>query len=127
MKKTAKQILSIALTLCMLLCIAPMSLQEAQAETLDYEVGDIIEFGTYPQSKVTDSATITALNGLALDWNYYNYYSGNDSWGSMKSDNFMSYADVTYGGTKYRAVKFSAYRPFYSVSSKILGLQFSGR
>ncbi len=73
--------------------------------------GDIIEFGSYPQSKVTDETLLSNLNKLKLEWKSYVYYSGNDVYGSMVQGDWMKYADVIYGGNKYRAVTFSHYRP----------------
>lgn len=77
-----------------------------------YKVGDIIEFGSYPQSKVTDSSLVSALNSVSKNWVSYGYYSGDGSYGSMKLGDWMKYADFTYNGTKYRAVIFSQYRPY---------------
>ncbi len=73
-----------------------------------------VKIGSYPASKVTDSAILENLNRLSLDWKSFGYYSGtgenND--GKMVPADFMKYADVSYGGAKYRAVKFTAYRTF---------------
>ena len=76
--------------------------------------GTVINFGSYPQSKVTDSATISALDSVAKNWKSYKYYSGTGEWddGNMTSSDYMLYADFLYGGSKYRAVTFSEYRPF---------------
>ena len=78
--------------------------------------GAVINFGSYPQSKVTDSATISALDGVTKNWKSYNYYSGTGSLldGTMTSSDYMLYADFLYGGEKYRAVTFSEYRPKYT-------------
>ncbi len=80
--------------------------------------GEIIEFGSYPKSEVTDTDTLAALNALSLTWTYYDYYAGTDtanpsvvSVGSMKKMNLMRYADVEYNGEKYRAVYIEKYRP----------------
>ena len=76
--------------------------------------GSIINFGSYPQSKVTDSATISALDSITKNWKSYNYYSGTGELdnGNMASSDYMLYADFLYGGEKYRAVTFSEYRPY---------------
>ena len=76
--------------------------------------GSIINFGSYPQSKVTDSATISALDSITKNWKSYKYYSGTGEWddGNMTPSDYMLYADFLYGGEKYRAVTFSEYRPF---------------
>ncbi|MBQ9551678.1 MAG: leucine-rich repeat domain-containing protein [Clostridia bacterium] len=73
-----------------------------------------IRFGSYPQSKVTDEATLAALNALSLDWHSYGYYSGTGLYddGEMTAKDFMRYADVDYNGAKYRAVYFDSYRPW---------------
>ena len=80
------------------------------------EVGDLIEFGSYPQTKVTDTSLLSALNSLSLSWASYGYYSGTGSTadGQMQPGDYMKYADVTYKGERYRAVKFTEYRPYYT-------------
>ena len=74
-------------------------------------VGDIILFGNYPQTKVGET---TALKNAAnaATWKSYGYYIGNDSYdGSMAASDYMKYADFVSGGVKFRAVKFTKYRP----------------
>ena len=75
-RKTMKRIFSIILAVCMLLSIAPVTMA---ADTADggYQKGDIIEFGSYPQSKVTDDSIISALNNILTDdmWVSYGYYN----------------------------------------------------
>lgn len=86
----------------------------SKAEAAEYSVGDIITFGSYPQSEVTkesDSATYAKLEAAAKNWVSYKYYSGDGSYGSMKQDDWMEYSDITLGGEKYRAVRFTQYRP----------------
>lgn len=68
-------------------------------------LGDVVEFGSYPQSLVTDTLLIDKLNNQTINWYYYDYYS------SGKKSLYMQYADVTLGNEKYRAVTFSRYRP----------------
>ena len=85
------------------------------AEAADYQVGDIIQFGSYPQSEVKDESLIADLNALAPEWDEwtsYGYYSGNGQIGSMVSGDWMRYTDIIYSGTKYRGVKFTKYRPY---------------
>lgn len=86
------------------------------------EVGDLIEFGSYPQTEVTDTSLLSALNSLSLSWKSYGYYSGTGDWddGQMTPGDWMKYADITYKGERYRAVKFTEYRPYvtgYKTSS----------
>ncbi len=120
MRKFFKRALSALLVAVMLLGAAPVfgladtvNLKASAADT-GYQVGDIIKFGSYPQSRVTDSATLNALNSLSLDWISYGYYSGTGSVGTMISSDYMKYADVEYEGNRYRAVRFSQYRPYYT-------------
>lgn len=70
--------------------------------------GKKITFGSYPQSKVTNSTTISTLNkkvGIpdtnASAWTNYGYSENQSMW----------YTDVEEGGVKYRGVYFTAYRP----------------
>lgn len=121
-KNIFKSLLALTLALIMVLGAAPLSelagvdwasffAPKAEAEGKTYKVGDIIEFGSYPQSKVSDSSLVSALNKVLKNWVSYGYYSGDGSSGSMKPGDWMKYADFTYNGTKYRAVTFSQYRP----------------
>lgn len=78
--------------------------------------GTIINFGSYPQSKVTDSATLKKLDKEPKQWESYEYYSGTGDWrdGNMEPSDYMLYADIKLGGNKYRAVTFSEYRPYWT-------------
>ena len=87
---------------------------KAEAAGKTYKVGDIVEFGSYPQSKVTNSSLVSALNKVSKSWVSYGYYSGTGSYGTMVQGDWMKYADFTYNGTKYRAVTFSQYRPVWT-------------
>lgn len=84
---------------------------QAEAAGKTYKVGDIVEFGSYPQSRVTNSSLVSALNKVSKNWVSYGYYSGTGACGTMAQGDWMKYADFTYNGTKYRAVTFSQYRP----------------
>ena len=118
MRKIIKRIFVSLLMVVMLLTAAPLTGFAFQAEAAEttYKTGDIIEFGSYPQSKVTDSATISQLDSISKNWISYNYYSGTGDWddGQMKPSNYMKYADVKLGEKKYRAVTFSKYRPYWT-------------
>lgn len=76
--------------------------------------GTVINFGSYPQSEVTDSATLKKLDNETKQWESYEYYSGTGSTsdGNMEPSDYMKYADIKLGGEKYRAVTFSEYRPY---------------
>ena len=118
MKKTFRRILSALLVAVMLVGVAPvggidLNVKSSAESGSSYKTGDIIEFGSYPQSKVTDSATVSKLDGVTKNWKSYNYYSGTGSRddGNMKPSDYMQYADIVFNGNKYRAVTFSEYRP----------------
>ena len=92
----------------------------SKAEAAGYSVGDIITFGSYPQSEVTkesDSATYAKLEAASKNWVSYKYYSGDGNCGSMKQGNWMEYADMDINGdgaNDYRAVRFTQYRPSWT-------------
>lgn len=128
MRKFAAVLLAIVL-----LCAAPISelagvdctvlfAPKAEAVGKTYKVGDIVEFGSYPQSKVTNSSLVSALNSVSKNWVSYGYYSGTGcyatdygtGYATMVQGDWMKYADFTYNGTKYRAVTFSQYRPSWT-------------
>jgi len=62
------------------------------APLTNYNTGDIITFGSYPQTKVSNIALISELNAQTL-----------------QTDN-----TVTYEGTKYKRVYFTQYTPYYT-------------
>lgn len=82
-----------------------------------WKVGDIGTFGSYPQTRVTDSALLSALDAQTLNWVSYGYYNSTGGIGTMTQGDYMKYADVTYGDLKYRAVKFTSYRPYTTCPS----------
>ena len=109
-----KRILCVILTLCLFFSIAPVTMA---ADTADggYQKGDIIEFGSYPQTKENNPKIISALNDILTDdvWVSYDYYigTGTEYDGKMTASDYMKYADLELNGEKYRAVRFSQYRP----------------
>ena len=121
MKRKLKSALS--LLLCMIMVFGAVAVggdgigelfNGGKAEAAGYSVGDIVTFGSYPQSEVTkesDSATYAKLEAATKNWISYGYYSGNSDYGSMQPGDWMKYADITLGGEKYRAVRFTQYRP----------------
>lgn len=89
-----------------------------------YAVGEVITYGSYPQSKVIDKDLLAELNRQPATWKSYGYYVGNCyvANGSMTPSDFMRYTDVTYNGEKYRGVTFSGYRVFATGgTSPVLG------
>ena len=111
-----KKLLSLILVAVMLVTTMPIAFAEGNT----YKVGDIIQFGSYPQSKVTDEALVAELNALAPDWDdwtSYGYYSGTGYYGTMVQGDWMRYVDIKHDGERYRGVKFTQYRPYYNSSS----------
>ena len=81
------------------------------------KTGDTFEMGMYPQTQVTDDATITALNAIDCTMTDYGYMQ------NSKADNHtfdavdMTYADIAYNGQAYRKVTINEYRPYYTETS----------
>ena len=78
--------------------------------------GDIISFGSYPQTNVTNETLTTALTELSgtlptsdnnQAWTSYGYYNK-----SSTTANYMWYIDKTYNGEKYRGIYFTEYRAY---------------
>ncbi len=103
-------------------CIQAITESEKSEDSSDTQTKPTsITLGSYPQSKVTDTKTLNALNAMELDWTYYEYYAGTDtanpnmmSTGSAKQLDFMKYCDVEYDGEKYRAVYYEKLRPKFT-------------
>lgn len=83
-----------------------------------YEVGDVIEFGSYPQSKVKDNELIKAFNSIPKSWISYEYFKNG------KKADYMYYFDFEYEGNCYRAVYFTEYRPLTANALESGGTQY---
>ena len=119
MKTTLKKTLSILLAILMIVTTIPMAFA-AETSQHTYSVGEIIQYGSYPQTKVTDEALVAELDALAPawdNWTSYGYYTGTDSYDTMKQGDWMRYTDIMYNGNKYRGVKFTQYKPYNTNSS----------
>lgn len=70
MKKLSKRLLGAFLAVMMVVTMLPngvIKVSAASAATQSsYDTGDIIEFGSYPQTRVTDESLIAALNACTL-------------------------------------------------------------
>ncbi len=98
--------------------------KRVDGEGNESETGDYILFGSYPQSKVTDTDIAEALNvnagtlpenGNNQNWISYGYYKGTGSSGTeSNSTDYMWYQDVNLNGVDYRGVYFTNYRPYYT-------------
>ena len=75
-----------------------------------YHEDDVILYGSYPQSRVTDAATIAALEETfvneGLTETSFNYYSVQRIYGYDEpyAVSYYKYCDVTYNGVKYRRI-----------------------
>ncbi|MCR5783935.1 MAG: dockerin type I repeat-containing protein [Clostridia bacterium] len=95
----------ISLFLSIILLIGAIAVPCAALSVEDLDTGTLVTFGSYPQSRITDPSLLDKLNSLPLEWTFYKYYADG------KQENFMEYADTTFSGNRYRAVRFSKYRP----------------
>jgi hypothetical protein len=82
--------------------------------------GMTVQFGTYPQSEVTDPTLLRTLNAArgtlptsenSQKWTDYGYYIK----GSVYS--YMWYIDVITATGKYRGVYFTSYRPYNTATT----------
>lgn len=89
--KLKNSVLSLLIVLCFVFTAA------VPAFASDYVTGDIVLFGEYPQTQVTDENTLSRLNSV--------------KYAMKKVNDYFSFDDVTLGGKRYRAVRYSAYRP----------------
>ena len=110
MKKNLKRSLAVLLAVFMLFPAVGLF---ASAEDRVYSVGDIIEYGAYPQTDVTETLG-SILNAQSGAWHSYSYYSGDGVWydGKMRPSDYMRYRDVVYNGGRYRGVTFDSCRPY---------------
>lgn len=125
MKKKMSRIISLILALTVIIGTAPLSglkLSVHAAQT-KLQVGDIVEFGSYPQGS-EGPRDGTKLETLVDEWISMNYTEGDDYsetnycqvWnnGRMKPTDYRMYADVIYNGVKYRVLRKSAQMPAYT-------------
>lgn len=87
-----------------------------------------IEFGSYPQSEVTDADEIAKLETAQESylWVSYKYYSGTGERtdGEMEPGDFMLHKDFYSDGEMFRAVTFYAYRPSFGGGLKEVAYSF---
>ncbi|MCR5781788.1 MAG: InlB B-repeat-containing protein [Clostridia bacterium] len=98
-----KRVVSILLTVLMLAGV--IAVPGVTVVAANIRTGTLVTFGSYPQSRVTDSSLLAKLNAQSLSWIYYDYYCDG------RQENYMKYADVALSGERYRAVTFTHYRP----------------
>lgn len=114
--KPTKKLLSVLLSVLLLALTLSCVSAGFTASAAGYNVGDTFTFGSYPQTRVTDASLKEALNEKAAGktWLDLEFYSGTGVYGSAHNDQTGLYLDVLHNGTKYRCVKFNAYRPSLS-------------
>ena len=81
----------------------------------DLAQGETFYMGRWPQSEVTDSSLLSALNAQSVTLHSYAYKHSTDATGACQVVD-MQYGDVAYGGEVYRKVVLNSYRPFYTTS-----------
>jgi hypothetical protein len=95
--------------------------QTYTAQFNEIEKGGIYQFGSYPQTKVTDSSLISTLtttagtlptSANAQAWTSYGYYIS-----SSAATSYMWYIDLVNGSDEYRGVYFTSYRPYYTTTT----------
>ena len=99
MKQISKRLLGALLAIIMVVSMAPVGALTASATNATAQstitTGSIITYGSYPQTKVTDSALISALNAQTLQGD----------------------STVIYSGSKYKRVYFTQYTPYYTTGT----------
>lgn len=110
MKKIKK---TMSILLCVFMVMSAFTVC-ASARAKSYKAGDVIEYGTYPQSEVTDEALIEKLNSLHFHFQNYSYWHN----GERVDADYSVYADVMLDGERYRAVEFSEYRHPFQFGSR---------
>lgn len=110
-----KKITSLLLAILILFSCIPVSVS---AEEYTYcKKGDIIEFGNYPQTKVTDESLLAELDAIEKDWQSLNYYRGvgdgatDEEINSAYPSDYAKYYDFEHNNEKYRAIIFTICRP----------------
>ena len=74
-------------------------------------IGSEISFGSWPQSRVRDEELLASLNAMSVNMTSFGYrYT--PTGGMFYQDIDMSYADVSFGGERYRKVSIGSYRPY---------------
>lgn len=125
-----KKVLATILLVVLLLTIVPMAYAEGNNT---YEVGDIIQFGSYPQSEVKDETLIAELNAIASEkngWISYGYFSGSGVDGEYSTSynaeigDWMKYIDILYEGNMYRGVHIINFRPYQTHLNNVFSYQY---
>ncbi|MBR3144329.1 MAG: hypothetical protein IKF53_00355 [Clostridia bacterium] len=128
MKKVTSVFLTVFIILSLFTCLSGLtvSAKNYSGSTINVEElkrGDTFTMGMYPQSRVTDSITLAALNRIDCTMKSYGYIQNADSSTHTYTPVDMSYADIVYNGEGYRKVIINECRPFFTYnSSEELGI-----
>ncbi|MBQ7547907.1 MAG: InlB B-repeat-containing protein [Clostridia bacterium] len=87
--------------------VTPGGNNDFDGDLANCSVGDVINFGSYPQSQVTNQTTLLKLEAKSqgMDWTAYPYYI------EGVQTEYMYYLDLQLGTDYYRGVRFNCYRP----------------
>lgn len=117
-RKAASILLALTFVVGSAATLSGISIVSSATSSTELVDGETIEYGLYPQSRVTDEALISELNALEQKWTYYEYYAGSNKEladliviGSAARLDFMKYCDVEYNGERYRGVYYEKFRP----------------
>ena len=111
-----KKLISLILTAMLVFGAASAGLIAANAGD-GIDRGEIIVFGSYPKTDVTDELgdDLSMLSDTEGEWKSFGCYSGTGSPDDAAvSSDYMKYKDLTFEGKKYRGVTFSKYRPGFT-------------
>lgn len=116
MNKRIKSIIALALTIIMIMVIAPVG-TVMQAFAQDGSSYETLEFGSYPQTEVIFSRNeLERVEYItrSISYNSFEYYSGTGSIanGQMVPSDYMKYRDFMFDGYKYREVLIQQNRPY---------------
>ena len=120
-KRWFLSVLAVLLAVAMILP-STVNNRASAAPTSAYSTGDVVTFGSYPQTQVTDSTLLSSLRSAVAGkaFTAYKYcsknpnYSVGNGYPMVRDESMMSYYDFTYNSKKYRAVKISHFRPQHS-------------
>lgn len=110
MRKIVLVLLSVCCCVSSMLCFPAVSFRRvAAAETRTFQTGDYVEFGSYPQQRVTDPAVIAALGKMDAQWTSSGAYHYRITPGGEEIPlEVIVFADLTYQGQRYRGVRSEA-------------------
>ena len=97
----------------------PTTEEPAPSFNSSYKQGDIIEFGMYPQTLVTDEELTEELSWYIeeAEWQSLGWFRGTGKAGTMYETDTGMFCDIDYYGEKYRAVTFSEHRAYETFSN----------